>query len=77
MVPDASLEGTVLAYELLRNTEVVQRIKDATSEGDLDFMFLILGHPAMRPVTGLVEFASSFWFSSQLTLRPYSSDSES
>jgi hypothetical protein len=36
-------------------------------EGDLNFVYLILGHPTMRPDTSFVKFISSSWFSSQLT----------
>jgi hypothetical protein len=67
MVPDVPLEGTVLAYELLCNSEIAQCIKDMMMEGDLDFVYPILGHPTMRPDTSFVEFISSSWFSSQST----------
>ena len=61
----------MLAQEVLHDCEVAQRIKDVMTEGDLDFVFLILGHPTMRPDTGFVELVSSFWFSLLPTLRPH------
>jgi len=38
---------------LLYDSEVMQRIKEAM--GEADAMFLILGHPMMRPDVGFIE----------------------
>jgi hypothetical protein len=47
MVPGMPLIGTTLTQEALRDSEIAQRIKDATAVDDLDFVFLIPGHSAM------------------------------
>jgi Na+-transporting methylmalonyl-CoA/oxaloacetate decarboxylase beta subunit len=47
MTPDVPLNGMMLMHEMLRDTEVAQRIKDTTMD-DLNFVFPIPGHPAMR-----------------------------
>jgi hypothetical protein len=48
----------VLAHEALRDTEVTQCIKDATTVDGLDFMFPILRHPTMRPDAGFIKLVS-------------------
>jgi hypothetical protein len=63
MTPSVPFNKTVVTHEALRDTEVAQRINDATMEADLDFVFLIPGHPMMRPDAGFIEFVSSFLFS--------------
>ena len=51
MVPEASLEGTVLVDEALLPSEVAQRIKEAMEPSKdnagvvLDFMYPVPGHP--------------------------------
>jgi hypothetical protein len=71
MVLSALLEGTVLAHESLRDTEIAQRIKDTTEvvqhtrdavADDLEFVYLIPRHLAMRSDMGFVEFISFFGF---------------
>jgi len=65
MVPEASLDGTVLADEALSPSEVAQRIKDTMepSKDDagvvLDFVYPVLGRPPMRPEPGYIDFVSS------------------
>jgi hypothetical protein len=64
MAPSAPLIGTVLAQEALCDSEIAQRIKDATTVDDLDFVFPIPGHPTMSSNTCFVDLVSfSFWFS--------------
>ena len=64
MVPRASFEGTVLVDEVLPPSEVAQRIKEAmepskdTAGVVLDFVFLVPGHPPMRPKPGFIDFVS-------------------
>ena len=64
MVPEASLEGTVLVDEELPPSEVAQRIKEAmepskdTSGIVLDFVFSVPGHPPMRPEPRFIDFVS-------------------
>jgi hypothetical protein len=64
MVPSAPLEGMVLAMGPLANSKITQCIKEAMepawdSPGAiLDFMYLVLRHPPMRPDAGFVEFIS-------------------
>ena len=65
MAPGATLDGTTLAEGALSPSEVAQRIKEAMepSKDDtsvvLDFMYLVLGHPPMRPEPGYIDFISS------------------
>jgi hypothetical protein len=69
MMPNAPLDGTMLTHEMLHDTKVAQRIKDATMVDDLDFMFLISGHLTMRLDTGFFDLVSSFFgFLPPLTL---------
>ena len=64
MVPGAPFEGTVLVDEALPYSEVAQRVKEAMeptkdSAGTvLDFMYIVPGHPPMRPKSGFVDFIS-------------------
>ena len=77
MMPGISFEGMVLVDEALPYSEVAQHIKEATepmkdSTGRvLDIVFLVPGHPLMRPEPGFFEFVSlllscSFLFSESL-----------
>ena len=78
MVPGASFEGTMLVDEALRPSEVVQCIKEAIKPTKdsvgavLDFMYLVPGHPPMRPEPGFIDFVSFLSTSSsfQLSFRP-------
>jgi hypothetical protein len=63
MMPDTQLVGMVLVQEALHDSEVTQRIKEATTMEEHNFMFLILGHPVMRPDMGFINLVSSFQFS--------------
>jgi len=64
MVPGESFEGTVLADEALAPSEVAQRIREAmeptkdTSGSALEPVYLVPGHPPMRPEPGFFEFVS-------------------
>ena len=64
MVPGASFKGTTLADEALPPSEVAQRMKEAMEPTKdsvgavLDFMYLVPGHPPMRPEPRFVEFIS-------------------
>ena len=82
MMPGISFEGTVLVDEALPYSEVAQCIKEATdptkdSAGRvLDIVYLVPGHPPMRPEPGFFEFVISplpcsflfSWISHFLTL---------
>ena len=64
MAPRASLDGMALAEGALSPCEVVQRIKEAMepSRDDddalLEFVYLVPGHPPMRPEPGYITFVS-------------------
>ena len=64
MVPEASLDGTALAEGALPDFEITKSIKEAMelSQEDagatLDFIYLVPGHPPMRPEPGHVVFVS-------------------
>ena len=64
MAPDASFDGTTLAEGTLPNSMIAQRIKEAMEPSwedvgaPLDFIFLVPGHPPMRPEPGYVVFVS-------------------
>ena len=64
MAPGASLNGTMLAEGALSPSEVAQRIKEAMeplwddASAILDFVYLMLGHPPMRPESGYIVFVS-------------------
>ena len=56
MMPDTQLVGTTLTQGLLCDNEVAQHVKEAMGEADV--VFLILGHPVMRPDAGFTELLS-------------------
>ena len=60
MMPGLHLIRTTLAQGLLRDREVTQCIKEAT--GEADAVFLILGHPVMRPDVGFIELPMGLVF---------------
>jgi hypothetical protein len=60
MTPAVPFDEMLVVHEALHDTEVAQRINDAMMEANLDFIFLILGHPMMRPDVGFIEFVSYF-----------------
>ena len=60
MTPDMQLVGMTLAQGLLCNSEVTQRIKEAT--GEADAVFPIPGHPVMRPDMGFIELPAGLVF---------------
>ena len=61
MMPGTQLVGTMLARGLLHDSEVAQRIKEATGEADV--MFPIPGHPVMWPNVGFIDLPVGlvFW----------------
>jgi hypothetical protein len=70
MTPEASLEGTVLSQEPLRNSEIKQRIWEAMEVDVIRFKFLILGHPVMCLEPNFVEMVCLSFVS--LFGRPFS-----
>ena len=64
MVPEASFDGTALAEGMLPNSKIAQRIMEAMEPlwdnvgAALDFVFLVPGHPPMRPEPGYVILVS-------------------
>ena len=64
MAPGASFEGTVLVDEALPPSKVAHHINEAmepskdTAGVILDFVFLVMGHPLMRPESGFIDFVS-------------------
>ena len=64
MVPEASFDGMALAEGVLPHSEVMQRIKEVMEPSwddmgaPLDFVYLVPGHPPMRPEPGHVVFIS-------------------
>ena len=58
----------MLAQGLLRDSEVAQRIKETMEESDA--VFPILGHPAMRPDTGIVELPAGLGFRASVAPLP-------
>ena len=64
MAPEASFDGTTLAEGALSYSEVTQRIKEEMEPSwddmgaPLEFIYLVLGHPPMRPEPGHVIFVS-------------------
>jgi predicted TIM-barrel enzyme len=68
MALGASLEGTVLTEGAFSSAKIAQCIKEATKAMRdtvgvvLDFMYLVLGHPVMRPDTGFVKFVCFSFF---------------
>ena len=67
MVPGESFEGMVLVDEALAPSDVAQRIKEAmelpkdTTGSTLKHVYLVPGHPPMRPEPGFLEFVSFFF----------------
>ena len=67
MVPGASFEGMVLSNKVLPPSKVAQNIKEAmepskdNTSAILDFMYLVSGHPPMRPEPGFIDFVSSLF----------------
>jgi hypothetical protein len=57
MAPHVWLEGLMLAQGLLWDSEIQQRIWEVLDEPNA--MFLVEGHPAMRPDTGLIDLVST------------------
>ena len=68
MAPEASFDGTVLTKGALPNSEIAQRIKEAMEPlrddvgAVLDFIYLVRGHPPIRPESGYIVFVSPFFF---------------
>ena len=64
MAPKASFDRTALAEGPLPNSKIMQCIKEAMEPSryntgtPLDFIYLVLGHPSMRPEPGHVVFIS-------------------
>ena len=64
MAPEASFDGTALIKGALPNSKIAQRIKEAMELSwddtgvPLDFVYLVPGHPPMRPELGHVVFVS-------------------
>ena len=64
MAPGASLYGMVLAEGALSPSEVAHRIKEVMEPprddagAVLDFVYLVLGHPPIRPELGYIVFIS-------------------
>jgi hypothetical protein len=76
MALSASLEGTVLAEGAFPNAKITQHIKEATeatwdtARVILDFVYLVLGHPVMRPDAGFIKFISFSFFCPSLPVNP-------
>ena len=68
MTLGAQLIRTMLAQGLLHDSEVAQRIEEAT--GDADAMFSILGHPMMRPNAGFIELPARLVFRDSIVPLP-------
>ena len=64
MAPEASFDRTALAQGALPNSKIAQCIKEAMElswddmGAPLEFIYLVLGHPPMRPEPGHVIFVS-------------------
>jgi hypothetical protein len=66
-MPDTSLTGTMLTEGSLNDSEIAQRLKEATeatqrsrntASVDLDFGFPVPEHPVIWPEAGFIEFVS-------------------
>jgi hypothetical protein len=60
MTPVASLEGTVVSWESLHNSEIEQCIQEAMEVNIITFEFPILGHPVMLSEPGFIEMVCLF-----------------
>ena len=64
MAPKASFDGMALAEDALSPSKVAQRIKEAMEPSwdnvgaPLDFVYLVPGHPPMRPEPGYIVLVS-------------------
>ena len=64
MAPEASFDGTVLTEGTLPNSEILQRIKEVmeplrdNAGAALNFIYLVPGHPPMRPEPSYIVFVS-------------------
>ena len=64
IAPEASFDGTTLTEGMLPIFEIAQRIKEVmkplwdNAGASLDFVYLVPGHPPMRPEPGYVVFVS-------------------
>ena len=64
MAPEASFDGIMLVKGALPHSEVTQCIKEVMEPSlddtgaPLDFVYLVPGHPPMRPEPGHVVFIS-------------------
>ena len=62
--PEASFDRMALAEGTLPNSEITQHIKEAMEPSwddvgvPLDFVYLVPGHPPMRPKPGYIVFVS-------------------
>ena len=68
MMLGTQLVGTTLAQWLLHDSEVAQRIKEAT--GEANAMFLISGHPMMRLDMGFIELPMGLVFRDSIAQLP-------
>jgi hypothetical protein len=79
MMPQSLLDGKVmLAGDALSVGEVEQRLKEATevlasSSGEIIPIYLVPGHPSMRPDVSFVEFVSPPSFGCYSDFVPYRS----
>jgi hypothetical protein len=62
MVAKGPLCDNEIAQRIKDVTEAVPCPRDVVASDDLDFVFLIPRHPAMRLDAGFVEFVSPIWF---------------
>jgi hypothetical protein len=60
MTPYVPLEGTVLTWGPHRNSEIEQRIMEATNMLNDTFEFPILGHPTMHSDRVFIDLVSLF-----------------
>jgi hypothetical protein len=60
MALTASLEGTMLSWELLHNSKIEQCILEAMEVNVVTFKFPITGHPVVRPDLSFIEMVCFF-----------------